>query len=150
MTKKWEIDGLNNHKPFCDSAKLIMFQRLEHLLSAIRIFFENETVENLHLVRIALRRVRYSMELFISCFDKKKFLIFYKQIEFLQDFSGKIRDLDVLRQNMNSLKEEKFRVTKTIFKRIGEEREKLNENLKLELLKFIHSKALSNFQKLLY
>ena len=149
MARKWEIEGLNNHKLFCDSAKLVMIQRLEHLLSSIKDFFENETVENLHQVRIALRRARYNMELFISCFDKKKFLALYKHIEFLQDFSGKLRDLDILYQSMNSLKNEKIRVTKTIFKKIGEGRESLNENLKLELMKFTHSKALSNFQKLL-
>jgi CHAD domain-containing protein len=149
MAKKWEIEGLSNHKLFCDSAKIIMSQRIEHLLSAIRDYFKNETVENLHQVRIALRRVRYNMELFYSCFDKKKFLILYKQVEFLQDFSGKIRDLDILNVNMNSLKEEKIRITKTVFKRIGEERGSLIENLKLELMKFTHSKALNNFQKLL-
>jgi len=149
MSKKWEIEGLNNHKLFCDSAKIILKERTDHLTSTIIKFFENETVENLHQVRIALRRVRYNMELFISCFDKKKFLALYKLVEYLQDYSGKIRDLDVLHLNMNSLKDEKIRVTKTIFRRIGEEKEKLNENLKLELMKFTHSKALSNFQKLL-
>jgi CHAD domain-containing protein len=149
MAKKWEIQGLNNHKLYCDSAKIILKERLDHLTSAIIKFFENETVENLHQVRIALRRVRYNMEIFIFCFDKKKFLAFYKRVESLQDFSGKIRDLDILTQNMNSLKEEKIRVTKTVFKRIEEQKENLNENLKLELMKFTHSKALSNFQKLL-
>lgn len=149
MSKKWEIPGLNSHKQFCDAARIILSERIEYLISSIKKFFEKESVENLHQVRIALRRVRYNMELFISCFDKKKFLIFYKQVEFLQDFSGRIRDLDVLIQNMNSLKEKKIRVTKNIYKAIGEERNKLNENLKLELMIFTHSKALSNFQKLL-
>jgi CHAD domain-containing protein len=149
MAKKWEIENLNNHKTYCESAKIVMTQRLENLILSIGEFFKNETVENLHQVRIALRRVRYNMELFFSCFDKKKFLVLYKQVEFLQDFSGKIRDLDILEQNMNSLKEEKIRITKTAFERIGEERKNLNENLKLELMKFTHSKALSNFQRLL-
>jgi CHAD domain-containing protein len=89
------------------------------------------------------------MELFTSCFDKKKFLIFFKKIEFLQDISGKVRDLDVLTQNMNSLKEENIRITRLAFKRIREQKGNLKEDLKLELMKFIHSKALSNFQKLL-
>lgn len=149
MAKKWEIQGLNNHKLFCESAKIILKERIDLLITSIIKFFGNETVENLHEVRIALRRVRYNMEIFISCFDKKKFLAFYNRVESLQDFTGKIRDLDVLTQNMNSLKEEKIRITKVAFKRIGEQRESLNENLKLELMKFTHSKALSNFQKLL-
>ncbi|HSP88896.1 MAG TPA: CHAD domain-containing protein [Ignavibacteriaceae bacterium] len=149
MAKSWKINGLHNNELFCDSAKIIMYQKLKQLLSAISSFFENENPEKLHQVRIALRRVRYNMELFISCFDKKKFLILYKQLEFLQDFSGRIRDMDVLLQNMKSLKEENIRLPKLTFKKIGDERENLIENLKLELMKFIHSKALSNFQKLL-
>jgi CHAD domain-containing protein len=149
MSRKWEIDGLSGQKQFKEAAKIILTGRIAHLITAIRIFFENESVENLHQIRIALRRVRYNMELFICCFDKKKFLIFYKKIEYLQDFSGRIRDLDVLVQNMNSLKEKNIRVTKNIFKAIGEERENLNEILKLELMKFTHSKSLSSFLKLL-
>ena len=149
MAKKWEIEGIDIHKTLCDSAKVFLAQRVGYLLSEIQIFFENETVENLHRIRIALRRVRYNMELFKVCFDKKKFLIFYKRVEFLQDVSGNVRDLDVLSQNMLAIKEEKIRITKSVIKKIGEKRENLKENFKLELMKFIHSKALSNFQKLL-
>ena len=149
MAKKWEIEGIDIHKTLCDSTKVILTQRVEYLLAEIQNFFENETIGNLHRIRIALRRVRYNMELFKACFDKKKFLIFYKRVEFLQDVSGNVRDLDVLSQNMLAIKEEKIRITKSVIKKIGEKRENLKENFKLELMKFIHSKALSNFQKLL-
>ena len=149
MAKKWEIEVIDTHKTLCDSAKVFLAQRVGYLLSEIQIFFENETVENLHRIRIALRRVRYNMELFKACFDKKKFLIFYKRVEFLQDISGNVRDLDVLAQNLLAIKEEKIRITKSVINKIGEKRENLKENFKLELMKFIHSKALSNFQKLL-
>jgi len=149
MSKKWEIEELNIHKSFCDSAKIILAQRVNYLLSEIDNFFKDETVENLHKTRIALRRVRYNMELFIDCFDKKKFLIFYKRVEFLQDISGNIRDLDVLNQNILAIKKEKISVTKRLLKKVEEKKENLRENFKLELMKFIHSKALSNFQKLL-
>jgi CHAD domain-containing protein len=149
MAKKWEIEGLDTHKTLCESAKVILAERINNLLTEIGDFFKEETVENLHKTRIALRRVRYNMELFKACFDKKKFLIFYKRVEFLQDISGKVRDLDVLTQNMLAIKEEKIKVTKAVFKKIGEKRENLKENFKLELMKFIHSKGLSNFQKLL-
>ena len=149
MSKRWEIKGLDIHKNFCDSAKIILLQRVDYLLTEIDNFFKNETVENLHKIRIAIRRVRYNMELFKICFDKKKFLIFYKRVQFLQDISGNIRDLDVLNQNILAIKKEKISVTKALLKKVGEKKENLKENLKLELMKFIHSKALSNFQKLL-
>ncbi len=149
MAKKWEIEELDIHKSFCDSAKVILAQRVDYLLTEIDNFFKDESVENLHKIRIAIRRVRYNMELFKVCFDKKKFLIFYKQVEFIQDISGNIRDLDVLNQNILAIKKEKISVTKALLKRVGEKKENLKENFKLELMKFIHSKALSNFQKLL-
>ena len=149
MAKKWEIEGLDIHKSFCDSAKIILSQRVVYLLSETDHFFKGETPENLHKVRIALRRVRYNMELFKICFDKKKFLIFYKRVQFLQDISGNIRDLDVLNQNIFDIKKEKTSVTKALLKKAGEKKENLKDNFKLELMKFIHSKALSNFQKLL-
>ena len=132
MAKKWEIEGLDTHKTLCESAKVILAERINNLLTEIGDFFKEETVENLHKTRIALRRVRYNMELFKACFDKKKFLIFYKRVEFLQDISGKVRDLDVLTQNMLAIKEEKIKVTKAVFKKIGEKRENLKENFKLQ------------------
>ncbi len=90
------------------------------------------------------------MELFIDCFDKKKFSAFYKKIEALQDQSGMLRDLDVLKVNINSLIiDEKIKISKIIFQKIDERRNELKANLKLELMKFTHSKVLKNFNSLL-
>lgn len=147
---KWEIKGLSSDLSFGDSAKIILYNRLANLLNAIDIFFKNDTEENLHDVRIALRRLRYNMELFIDCFDSKKFLSFYKKIERLQDQSGLLRDLDVLKVNINSLIiNEKLKISGKIFKKIEEKRSELKASLKLELMKFNHSKALKNFYSLL-
>jgi CHAD domain-containing protein len=147
--KKWEIENLSRDLTLCEGANIILSSRIGSLLDSIKKFFEEETVKNLHAVRIALRRVRYNMELFPYCFDKKKFLIFYKKIVSLQDLSGSVRDLDVLTENMLSLKEEKARVPKAVFTKVAEKRNLLNDKLKLELMKFLHSKALSNFQKMM-
>lgn len=147
---KWEIKGLSNDIPFRDSSKIILSNRLINLLSSIDIFFKKDTEENLHDVRIALRRLRYNMELFVVCFDTKKFISFYKKIEQLQDLSGLLRDLDVLKVNINSLIiQEKLKVSNKIFKKIEEKRNELKGKLKLELMKFTHSKALKNFNSLL-
>ena len=147
--RKWEIENLSVEKTLCEGANIVLGNRIDFLLSAIKKFFEDETVKNLHSVRIALRRVRYNMELFPNCFDKKKFLIFYKRIVSLQDLSGSVRDLDVFIENITSLKEEKVKVPKAVFTKVAEKRASLNDSLKLELMKFIHSKALSNFQKMI-
>ena len=147
---KWEIKGLSNELPFGDSAKVILTNRLTNLLNSIDIFFKDDNEENLHDIRIALRRLRYNMELFTICFDRKKFSSFYKIIERLQDQSGLLRDLDVLKVNINSLTtNEKLKVSGKIFKKIEEKRSEIKAALKLELMKFTHSKALKNFSSLL-
>ena len=147
---KWEIKELNNDIPFGESSKIILSNRLNNLLNSIEVFFKEDTEENLHDIRIALRRLRYNMELFIVCFDSKKFLSFYKKIEHLQDQSGLLRDLDVLKVNINSLIiKEKLKISNRMFKKIEEKRNELKASLKLELMKFNHSKALKNFISLL-
>ena len=147
---KWEIKELSNELPFGDSAKIILTNRLANLLNSIDIFFKDDNEENLHDIRIALRRLRYNMELFTICFDRKKFSSFYKIIERLQDQSGLLRDLDVLKVNINSLiTNEKLKISGKIFKKIEEKRSELKAALKLDLMKFTHRKALKNFNSLL-
>jgi CHAD domain-containing protein len=90
------------------------------------------------------------MELFTCCFEGKKFSSFYKIIERLQDQSGLLRDLDVLKVNINSLiTNEKLKISGKIFKKIEEKRSELKAALKLELMKFTHRKALKNFNSLI-
>ena len=148
--KKWELKGLRKKLTFQDAAVKIVSERLNQLNSSIKIFLEQKTVENLHLVRIALRRVRYNMELFTICFDKKIFVLFYKKIETLQDLSGKVRDLDVMKENIELLnKNDKVEISEVIRTKVNQKRDRLNNTFILELMKFNHSKALKSFMKLL-
>ncbi len=148
--KKWEIKGIRKKDSVCKAAKTILKARLDFLLSVIEKYFENKDVENLHQVRIALRRVRYNMELFISCFDRIIFMRFYKKVENLQDHSGQVRDLDVFKENMNLLiKDENVRISKTVFSKVDKRRTDLENTLELELMKFLHSKSLKEFYKLI-
>jgi len=102
--KKWEIDGINKKQKICKAGKIILKSRLDHLTKTIDSYFSEQSVENLHQVRIALRRVRYNMELFIICFNRKLHLRLYKMVEALQDNSGFVRDLDVFEENIKSFK----------------------------------------------
>ncbi len=147
--KKWEINDINKRSRVSSAANLIIRVRLSHLLSTIEKYFQEMDVENLHDVRISLRRVRYNMELFISCYNNKQFFNIYNEIQQLQDFSGAVRDLDVFKENINSLmKNDKVRISKTVFQKVELKRKKLEEDLKLALMKFVHSKRLKNFYKL--
>ena len=149
-SKKWEIEELRDEKSFCEAGRIILKSRIDYLLSSIDNYFKERTVEDLHNVRIALRRVRYNMELFISCYERKLFLRFYKKIENLQDLSGLARDLDVFKGNIKSLVEvENVKVNRSVLKKVDEKRVNLEDNLEIELMKFLHSKSLKDFYKLL-
>ena len=149
-TKKWEIKELEKQKSFCKAGKIILKSRIDYLLTSIDNYFKERSVENLHNIRIALRRVRYNMELFISCYERKLFLRFYKKVESLQDLSGFARDLDVFKGNIKSLVEaENVRVNRSVLKKVDEKRLDLENNLEIELMKFLHSKSLKDFYKLL-
>ena len=149
-TKKWEIGGIKKRQSICNASKIILKTRLDHLINKIDDYFNERNVENLHDIRIALRRVRYNMELFIICFDRKIFLRFYNIIENLQDFSGLVRDLDVFKENITSLiSEEQVKISLLVLTKVEEKRKTLENKLELELMKFLHSKSLKDFNKLL-
>ena len=146
--KKWEIQGIKKGGRVSTTAKLVLKTKLTHLFSTIETYFQEMNEENLHDVRISLRRVRYNMELFISCFHRKQFFSLYNKIQLLQDLSGLVRDLDVFKENIKSLiEEEKVRVNKSILEKVEKRRKDLEEDLKLELMKFIHNKSVKNFYK---
>lgn len=149
--KKWQIDNLDNTLEFSRAGGLILKNRTDQVMDDIRKYIYSESAEDLHRVRISLRRLRYSMELFISCYDNNIFMILYRKVTKLQDLSGKVRDFDVMEENMNSLvKDEKIKVPKKVLKKINDLRNGYQDKLKKELRKFINGKAVKNFLELLY
>ncbi len=151
MTKvKWEIKSLTPNLSFKDASRKALTKRINKLKSTINDYLKEETPENLHQIRIAVRRLRYNMELFISCFVRKKFLIFYNSIANLQDVTGKIRDDDVLLSNLKAINLPKTSHSKDIIvKRIEKSNIQLIEELQLTLKEFLHSKELKDFIKML-
>jgi len=149
-TKPWEISKLSIKKNLTPSAKIILRQRLESFLSSLNLYLSEINSENLHQVRISLRRLRYPMEVFIKYFDRKKYLSFYKIVSSLQDLSGEVRDLDILKQNLNIYcNKDKSKTEEINFSKIDIKKEQFQSNLKLELMKFIHGKELKDFKKLI-
>jgi hypothetical protein len=90
------------------------------------------------------------MELFYVLFDKEKFLKLYNMIENLQDKTGYVRDIHIIKQNILLFgQEEEITITNRINARIEEKEKLLNDNLKLELSAFLRSGELKNFMKIL-
>lgn len=147
--KKWKIEKLRYSKNLLKTANIILQDRLDNLLNFIDKYFETKDIEPLHDVRIALRRVRYNMELFFVCYEKKLFMRLYNKIEKLQDLSGSVRDLDVFLENINSLKKENVLVSEELEIKIKEKRNLLQSEFEDELKKFIKSSTLKSFYKII-
>ncbi|MFN3693682.1 MAG: CHAD domain-containing protein [Ignavibacterium sp.] len=147
--KKWKIEKLRYSKNLLKTANIILQDRLDNLLFYIDEYFKTKEIETLHDVRIALRRVRYNMELFFVCYEKKLFMRLYNKIEKLQDLSGSVRDLDVFLENINSLKKENVPVSEELEVKIKEKRNLLQSEFEDELKKFIKSRTLKSFYKII-
>ena len=149
--RKWEIEALKKNKSLNGIAKTILNNRIDSFLEAVIRYFENNTVENLHDVRISIRRVRYSMELFLICFEKKLFLRFYSRVEKLQDLSGSVRDLDVLLENVKALTDKgAIKSNPDLINQVLNKKSELEESFKYDMMKFLHSKVFKDFTKALH
>ncbi len=148
--KAWEIKKVSRKASLESAAKIILQNRLTTLLDSIDTYLKDNSEENLHGVRIALRRVRYSMENFIRCFSRKTFLAFYKSISNLQDLSGSLRDLDVMKQNLRIYFDEKIFIEKKVnFSKMDNKQSQFRASLNFELMKFVHGKPLKEFKKII-
>lgn len=147
--KKWKIEKLRYSKHLLNIANTILLNRFDNLLFYINEYFKTKEIETLHDVRIALRRVRYNMELFLVCYEKKLFMRLYNKIEKLQDLSGSVRDLDVFLENINLLKKDNVEVSETLEMKIKEKRHILQEEFENELEKFVKSRTLKSFYKII-
>lgn len=147
--KKWKIEKLRYSKHLLKIANIVLSNRLDMLLNYTEDYFRTKEIEPLHDVRIALRRVRYNMELFFVCYDKKMFMRLYNKIERLQDLSGNVRDLDVFLENISSLKKENVEVSQGLELKVKEKRNILQQEFEKELEKFVKSRTLKSFYKII-
>jgi CHAD domain-containing protein len=145
---KWKIKGVTGKLSFNKAAVIILNKKIDNLNKQIKRFLKSNTAEDLHNVRISLRRLRYNMELFYALFERKKFLKFYSLIENLQDQTGNVRDIYILKQNILIYeKEYNIKIPNEFNLKLEERDEILKDNLTLELSSFIHSVELKNFMK---
>lgn len=150
MTKKfkWRIQELKCTKQIKKAADLILNNRIKSLIKYSLNYLENPSADNLHDVRIALRRVRYSMELFFNCYDEKIFLRFYNVIQNLQDLSGSVRDVDITIENINNyLTGTEIENKNLFFESLNQSKSLLEDQFQKKLKKFLKGKSLKDFSK---
>nr|CAA9272693.1 hypothetical protein AVDCRST_MAG63-3039 [uncultured Armatimonadetes bacterium] len=82
------------NKALRDSANVVLV-RLQEMYEWAPAMRDPKNVEELHNMRIAAKRLRYTMELFAPCFNKE-YAQAQKTIEEIQERIGAIHDCDVL------------------------------------------------------
>jgi CHAD domain-containing protein len=146
LQKKWKIPGLKPKHAYCEGAVYVIIAKLSEIYKLIDMFFENDSDEVLHDLRIAVRKLRYNMEIFGNCFDKKSFFKVYKLLKNLQDLIGEGRDLDVMREKVESIgKEINAEIPQHFFDKIDSDRIIMRQKIKTELLKFKSDKKVLKY-----
>jgi len=95
MAKRWRIKTVEPQKSIVANARTIISARLQHLYSCDEWAQSLQNINELHQMRICAKRLRYSMELFEFCFNRrlKKHIKLVKRI---QQLLGIIHDCEVM------------------------------------------------------
>jgi hypothetical protein len=94
VAKAGKVRGIHARDSLTDNARKVVRVRLADLLRFASSVEDASLDTELHDLRIAAKRLRYSLELFAPCFSEVKPLI--KEVTALQEDIGAIHDLDVL------------------------------------------------------
>jgi len=141
-----KIKGLTRAKSFEESAFIILKYRFNNIKKKVKDYFTTPSVENLHDLRIAVRRLRYSMENFELCYKKKEFNKILEYLKYLQDLIGEGRDLDVFEDKVKQLaRENEIEIPEFLYQIIENRKVDITHNIKLELMKLLKDKEIKNF-----
>ena len=95
MAKPLTLTGVKPKADFRTNARIILPQKIEEVYMWESLVQDSERKEELHNMRISIKRLRYSMEFFTSSYDEQ-FIKFLHTIIDLQDILGDIHDNDVV------------------------------------------------------
>ena len=95
MAKPRKITGLKPEQNYRTNARIILPQKVEEVYSWEQFIQDSERREELHNMRISIKRLRYTMEFFAVNYDTH-FDDFLTTIIDLQDILGDIHDSDVV------------------------------------------------------
>ncbi|MBN1638780.1 MAG: CHAD domain-containing protein [Ignavibacteriales bacterium] len=141
MKKKWEIPGLKKTNEFDEAANTIIANKVKDVFKLINKYFKKQSVENLHFLRIGIRRLRYSLELFYLSFEPDVLKKVYNFAKYLQDLVGEGRDLDVIKIRLQIYQDEdNITIPLSLFEKIESDLKLHRREIKLQLRKFLNSK----------
>ncbi len=104
MAKPRKITGLKPDQNYRPNARIILPQKVEEVDSWEQFIHDPERREELHNMRISIKRLRYTLEFFAVNYDTG-FDSFLTTIIDLQDILGDIHDSDVVLDVLTNYKE---------------------------------------------
>ena len=94
MSRAWPLNGIEGNRSLGDAAHRILAVRIAEVYSYRPIIHRPEAVEQTHALRISLKRLRYTLELFGSVFGEEGERQ-TDRVKALQETLGDLHDLDV-------------------------------------------------------
>ncbi len=99
MAKALPLQAVNPGGSLADNAPVMLLTRLEELYRWAPFIADPGKVNELHAMRIAAKRLRYTMEIFMPVFQNpaqaKEFDAVYDRVKSIQEQIGEIHDADV-------------------------------------------------------
>jgi len=150
MPKKWFVTGIKINNSYYNEGKRVLRQKLDHVLSNIDNYLRSHDVEDLHQLRISIRRLRYPLEIFINFFPKKLFWNFYNKINKLQDSTGHGRDLDVMIMRLSKFQDEyNIKLPQELFDNLKNQREQYYSEIDTELIELLQDPILEEVKEMI-
>ncbi|RKU09632.1 hypothetical protein C6503_20990 [Candidatus Poribacteria bacterium] len=164
MAKTHKITGVKPLRSYRENARIILPQKVEEVYTWEPFIRDAARREELHNMRISIKRLRYTMELFrlaygspkmrsreVAGTDDKRFTEFLGVIVDLQGILGDIHDCDVVLEVLTDYgtQSEQETIAPGIAKLITQTKETRNADYKTFLEKWEHLSAIGFKQKLL-
>ncbi len=124
-------------EPFAQSGRRLLQERMQKMLEWPEEVLKHEDVEAVHKMRVAIRRLRATLDAYQSICDPKSFKKIYRQVTQIADALGAARDTDVMLINLHVQLEQVKSEDKAGVEWIIERLQTFREQKQLELESFL-------------
>jgi CHAD domain-containing protein len=128
-----EVPGFDCEEPFAAAAARVVEVRAAEVFAHSEGVLDTDEIEHLHDMRVATRRLRAALEVFDSCFPRKRHRRALKRVKALADALGERRDRDVAIEFLEGLEGETPIAERAglaaLIERLREEQRQVNEEL---------------------
>jgi len=148
-SKQFSVKNLRENQPFVKSLEPVLALRLKQIQKRFERYKNAHSSENLHKLRIAFRRFRYTLELYCNCIKPKAFKKIYEKATQLQELTGFRRDLDVMRLKLEELyAKSEFQIPFEVLSSIEAEQKRFEDQILVALDDFFSDPPLRKIVKL--